>query len=61
MTIAEEVANSETILGFHLNDNGIQTYPETLNEILDIFGLDSQIFNEPKEINFQQNLLVKDP
>jgi hypothetical protein len=41
MTIAEEVANSETILGFHLNDNGIQANPETLNEILDIFGLDS--------------------
>ena len=41
MTIAEEVANSETILGFHFSDNGIQTYPEILNEILDIFGLDS--------------------
>jgi hypothetical protein len=41
MTIAEEVANSEAVLGFHLNDNGIITYPEILKEILDIFGLDS--------------------
>lgn len=44
--IAQLVSQSEGIAVLHMSDNGIRTEKELQGEILDIFGLSEQIFDD---------------